>query len=273
MFRILTLNLHCYQEENQSVKFSLIAKVIHDFKIDVVLFQEAAQNKNAAQVLKINDVAIREDNAAKIICDQLKELGDEYNFHWDWSHFGWEIWEEGLAILSRNQLRNIKSKYISKSNSKDFWLSRIAISAQIELNEQNIEFVTVHTGFWDDKEESFENQIENLLSLDNTAHAVIFAGDFNVEAGTPGYEYIMKNTSFRDLYLEVNPDGMFDPTIGGVIDGWPEVDGLGKRIDYLFTSSEKLVCKKVNRIFTKENFGEVSDHFGLLAEFELLNFH
>ena len=34
--KILTLNLHCYQEENQDAKFSQIAKAIDDLDIDVV---------------------------------------------------------------------------------------------------------------------------------------------------------------------------------------------------------------------------------------------
>ena len=271
MFRVLTLNLHCYQEENQLEKFALIAIAIFENDIDVVLLQEVAQNKNSPLVQ--DGQGVKEDNAARIISRELQKLGANYNFAWYWSHYGWEIWEEGLAILSKLPLKDISAKYLTQSSSKNYWLSRIALAAHIEISGDPVKFVTTHTGFWNDKEESYENQIANLLDFAQEQQLVIFGGDFNVEAGTPGYEYIMKNTGFRDLYLESNIDGMFDPTIGGVIDGWPDADGKPKRIDYFFTSSKKILCKKVSRIFTKENYGEVSDHFGLLAEFELLNFN
>ena len=42
--KILTLNLHCYQEENQDAKFSQIARAIDDLDIDVVCLQEVAEN-------------------------------------------------------------------------------------------------------------------------------------------------------------------------------------------------------------------------------------
>ena len=41
--KVLILNLHCYQEENQDEKFTLIAKVINELKIDVICFQEVAE--------------------------------------------------------------------------------------------------------------------------------------------------------------------------------------------------------------------------------------
>ena len=41
--KILTLNLHCYQEENQDAKFSEIARAINDLEIDVVCLQEVGE--------------------------------------------------------------------------------------------------------------------------------------------------------------------------------------------------------------------------------------
>ncbi|MEN9692940.1 MAG: hypothetical protein RLZZ330_584 [Actinomycetota bacterium] len=273
MLRLLSLNLHCYQEVNQLEKFQLIAKAIYENSIDVIFFQEAAQHKDSSVIEIRNGIEIKADNAIKLIRDELSLLGSKYEFLWDWSHYGWDVWEEGVGILSKLPLVFQSANYITKSSSQEFWLSRKVLEVQIDINGLPINLVSVHTGFWNDNEESYENQIENLLELNRQDTPVLFAGDFNVEAGTPGYEYIMQRSNFRDLDLEVNQDGMFNPTIGGVIDGWPEVDGKSKRIDYLFTTSNNVICKKVNRIFTEENYGEVSDHYGLLAEVDLLNFH
>ena len=41
--KILTLNLHCYQEEDQDAKLSQIAKAINDLDIDIVCLQEVAE--------------------------------------------------------------------------------------------------------------------------------------------------------------------------------------------------------------------------------------
>jgi maltose 6'-phosphate phosphatase len=46
--KILILNLHCYQEENQDGKFSQIAKAINELEVDIVCLQEVAELWNAA---------------------------------------------------------------------------------------------------------------------------------------------------------------------------------------------------------------------------------
>jgi maltose 6'-phosphate phosphatase len=44
--KIMILNLHCYQEDNQDEKFSQIARAIDDLGVDVVCFQEVAEYWN-----------------------------------------------------------------------------------------------------------------------------------------------------------------------------------------------------------------------------------
>lgn len=271
MPKILTLNLHCYQEENQSEKFSIIARAIFEQGVDFVLLQEVSQHHESEIIANSNGVSIKKDNAALLIVQELKKLGVHFDFVWDWSHFGWEIWEEGVAILSRHPISNQNSKYVTENEDKNFWLSRKVLRADIDYKGETITLVSVHLGFWDNQIEPFENQFQNLVTFSTSQATTIVAGDFNVEAGTPGYDFMIKNSNFRDLDLECNPEGMFAPTIGGLIDGWNELSGKEKRIDYIFSGAEKLICKKVDRIFTENCYGEVSDHFGLLAEFELLD--
>lgn len=271
MPKILTLNLHCYQEDNQLEKFQTIARAIFEQDIDYVALQEVAQHKDAKIIKTKHGVPIKEGNAALLIVQELETLGVTFDFAWDWSHYGWQVWEEGVAILSKHPMKNVATKYVSKSEDSDYWLSRKILRAELKANHTFFTLTSVHLGFWADQEEPFENQFENLLRFINSEHPTLIAGDFNIEAGTTGYEFLMRNSNFRDLDLECNPDGMFAPTIGGVIDGWPHLDGNEKRIDYLFTNTSKFHCKKVNRIFTEDFYGEVSDHFGLMAEFDLLD--
>ena len=41
--KVMTLNLHCYQEDRQDEKFSQIAKAIRDLHVDVVCLQEVGE--------------------------------------------------------------------------------------------------------------------------------------------------------------------------------------------------------------------------------------
>ena len=43
LLRVLILNLHCYQEDNQDHKLSQIARAINDCDVDVVCLQEVAE--------------------------------------------------------------------------------------------------------------------------------------------------------------------------------------------------------------------------------------
>lgn len=271
MPKLLTLNLHCYQESNQIQKFETIARAIAEENIDYVVLQEVAQHKDALEIENRHGLVIKSDNAAFLIVQELKKYGENYDFVWDWSHLGFQEWEEGVAILSKTSLQNFESKYISISSEKDFWLSRKVCRADVVLNNQTLTLISVHLGFWGNSEEPFENQFINLLQFAKSDNAAIVAGDFNIEAGTAAYEFVINQSNFRDLDLECNPAGMFAPTIGGVIDGWGGLDGNPKRIDYIFSNSEKIACKKADRIFTTDFYGEVSDHFGLVTEFDLLD--
>jgi maltose 6'-phosphate phosphatase len=62
--KILTLNLHCYQEERQDEKFSQVARAIDDLDVDVVCLQEVGE-------LSANGNGDPNSNAARIIRDRL----------------------------------------------------------------------------------------------------------------------------------------------------------------------------------------------------------
>ena len=100
--KILTLNLHCYQEENQDAKFSQIARAIDDLDIDVVCLQEVGEQWG-------NGNGDWESNAAKIIRDRLRQ---HYYLHTDWSHLGFDRYREGIAVLSRYDFLMTDAGYV-----------------------------------------------------------------------------------------------------------------------------------------------------------------
>lgn len=271
---VLTVNLHTYQDRSAITKLHRVAAAIDALGADIVMLQEAAQNKDAPVVRQQYGVDIREGNAALVIADQLKsQYQQDYDFFWDWSHYGWDVWEEGSAILTHDQIEATESRFVTKNQEKTFWKSRNIPMARIKTpSNGTVNAYSVHLGWWDDTEEPFKYQFDQLLdwtkSNADTADSQILGGDFNNPAGTVGYDYIISESGFTDVYLSVNPNGLTDPTIGGRIDGWEEGDAEGKRIDYLFlTPGSTLTPVLSQRTFTESSMGRVSDHNGTYATF------
>ena len=98
---ILTINLHTYQETEQNQKLYMVADVIGKLDVDFVAFQECAQNRNAP----ISSGALRNDNMAIKITEIInKKYKQKYNMVWDWAHYGWQIYEEGVCVISKHEL-------------------------------------------------------------------------------------------------------------------------------------------------------------------------
>ena len=272
-YLILTLNLHTYQEIRQSEKFNLITDVIGMMNIDFVAFQECAQNKSAATISGI----IREDNMALVVSDRLKtKYNAEYNFVWNWAHYGWTVWEEGVAILSRYPLINSEDRYISTFTGTSDITSRKVIHGSYQTPDGIFNLFSAHT-HWrlTESDEEQNNQIKKIKSMAAekwalTSDSLTFiCGDYN---GNPtsdypwseGYNTMMQNNDYTDTFLNIYPGANNRPaqgiyqTIGGDFPG---------RIDYIFLKNNphlKVIDSQI--IFTNEIVGNVSDHFGVLTK-------
>ncbi len=273
---VMTLNLHTYQEADQNKKFSQIVEAIQDLTPDLIAFQECAQHKNASIVEKNHSGSIiKADNMALIIKNKLKEKGLNYDYYWDWSHYAWDEWEEGCAVLTRHKMITGRSKYITQEQTTDSWKSRKIVMITVQIPKVGkVNTFSVHTGFWKDEQEPFKLQFKELNEwvekLEREAKATLLMGDFNIDAGSVGYNYMLEQGELIDLYYTANPDGFHDPTIGGAIDGWKEKGTVDRRIDYIFTRQEEpLVPKGVQLIFTANRYGIVSDHRGIYAQLEI----
>ena len=158
--KLLTLNCHSWQEENQVEKIKYLANVIKEKQYDVIALQEVSQRIDANSV----DSKIKEDNFARLLIKELNKLDEyKYNFIWDYSHIGYDIYEEGLAILTIHEIKDYKSFYISQSNNKNDYRSRNIVSITIEQNGELVDFYSCHTGWWNDDIEPFKYQAEKIL--------------------------------------------------------------------------------------------------------------
>jgi maltose 6'-phosphate phosphatase len=191
----------------------------------------------------------------------LNQLSDRpYTMHWDWSHYGWDVYEEGVAVLSVHPAVDVSSKYVSQSSSKEYWKSRKIIRVGVDLKDEIVDVFSCHTGWYHDKDEPFARQCESLGAfVQERPNRSLIMGDFNNAAGTPGYDLLVDR--FIDLFpLGSNQAGN---TFRGGIAGW-EGNDAGKRIDYVLTD-RGVSSVKAGVVFESE---PVSDHFGVMMELE-----
>lgn len=257
--KLLTLNCHSWMEENQLEKIRYLAETIKEKQYDVIALQEVSQGIQK----KIVSEDIKEDNFIYLLNKELNNLGEfNYKYVWDFSHIGYDIYEEGLSILTRHKIKDIESFYITKSSEKTFYKSRKIIKCTIVIENKSIDFFTCHLGWWNDESESFKYQVDNLVSKINKLSFIM--GDINNNAfiRNEGYDYLL-NKGLIDTYnIALDKDSGI--TVQGEIAGW-EGKRESKRLDIIFTN-ESVNVKKSNIIFNDINKNIISDHYGVEVE-------
>ncbi|MEZ5889247.1 MAG: carbohydrate-binding protein [Xanthobacteraceae bacterium] len=261
--KILTLNLHCYQEPDQDAKFSQIARAINDLDIDVVCLQEVAEPWN-------NGSGNWNANAAKIIRDRLRQF---YHLHTDWSHIGFDRYREGIAVLSKYGFLAADAGYVSSSQSINSIDSRKVVMVQI--NVPYIGLVNVFSAHLSWPSGGFFEQFERLRSWANQRHAgniaaTFLCGDFNIKAGSDGYQAVVRTREYEDQYLAATSHGVFDKIFrqhSPNVERYLAPDG---RIDFIFMQkNSSLHAVAARELFTdSDQYGRVSDHTGYCVEFE-----
>lgn len=259
---VLVLNLHCCQEDNQDYKFSQIAKAIDELCVDIVCLQEVAENWNDAQ----GDWA---SNSARIINDRLKE---PYHIHTDWSHLGFVRYREGVAILSRYPFAKYDARFLSNSQDPYSIHTRKGVMGQVDVPYFGlINVFSVHTSWWAD---GFAEQFRNLRDWaegqqGSEVRATLLCGDFNIKAGSDGYELVVASDVYDDEFLGVTSPKVFTKIFRERRDDWPRYLRHDGRIDYVFRArSSALRATAARFVFTPQEYGRVSDHEGLLMTFE-----
>lgn len=272
-YLILTINLHTYQETLQEEKFDKLVDLIGKMDIDFIALQEAAQNKDAL----ISHGIIREDNMAKIISDKLKDkYSVNYNYIWHWAHYGWNIWEEGISILSKHPLIDSEDRYVSTSKSIYEISSRKAIYGLYNTPHGKVNMLSTHTFWRGSKTDQEQNtQIRNIKNMitekeqENPVSASIVCGDFNSNPTdyapwNEGYLAMVENGQYIDSFLKVYSDANDKPaqkkynTIEGSHPG---------RIDYIFmkkNSNFEIIDSQI--VFTDDVIGKISDHYGVIVK-------
>lgn len=259
---LLTLNLHTWQEPDQLMKFARIAEFILANRVDIVCFQECAQHRDSALIP--GDAALREDNAAKLIMERLGERGPWYGPAWDWAHYGWDVWEEGVAVIARHPILDSGSRWLSTSTSRtDHAGSRKGMRARIDLPGRGpVDIYSVHLS-WEIA--GLGEQVDALngwiAETETGARAVVVAGDFNDGPGGGG-AIAMRSAGFDDAAAVMDAGTSRPPTTT-----W------GTHIDYVYYRNRAPMLAPVEAriVFAGDTSPIVSDHFGVLTRFRVVS--
>ena len=260
--KVLVLNLHCYQEENQHDKFNQIAKAIDELEVDIVCLQEVAEYWRDGE-------GDWESNAAKLINDKLDK---PFHLHTDWSHLGFDKYREGVAILSRFPLSHHESQYVSESHDIYSIHSRKVVMARVHV--PYIGAINVFSAHLSWIEDGFQGQFQHLHGWAESRHsddikATLLCGDFNITAGSSGYEMVVKSNQYDDQYLAANDQGVFEKIFRVNDEHWQNLLADDYRIDYIFMNkASQLQVTSAKVLFTEQDYGRVSDHCGYFMTFE-----
>lgn len=180
----------------------------------------------------------------------------------------------GLAIFSKypiNQSFYIKYKVQSKTEDHE----RGFLSAQIHLGRRKITLGNTHLS-WQTNEASIRaRQIRGLIQTVKRfkTHSVL-AGDFNDIPDSKPVQ-LLKKSGWRDWFKTVHPHkkGITWDNKNQFIQSH-SVQFPDRRIDFIFVDQKltQLVRKKLAKVvFNQKSRGSFfpSDHYGVLAEFEI----
>lgn len=280
--KIITINTHSLEEPDYERKMQEFARVISAEQPDVFAMQEVNQSISAEPLEDIRlpgytrcpdfSGQVRQDNHGANLAGILTRA--DVHYHWTWvpAKLGYGKYDEGLAIFSRQPILQADSFRISRCDAYENWKTRRILGIRTEKGW----FYTVHMGWWDDKEEPFQEQWErleeHLKELKKPqgfdSHSPVWLmGDFNSLDIISGEGYdLVRGSGWKDTYrlAQEKDEGI---TVGKVIDGWRErlsdqklPDGM--RIDYIWCS-QAIPVRSSYVICNGEKYPVVSDHYGV----------
>jgi maltose 6'-phosphate phosphatase len=270
---LLTLNTHSWLEAEPLKKLAEIAKVILASESEIVALQEVNQKVNSKKVSSEQlttfcpvkaQTPIHEDNFAYLLVQHLAEKGQRYYWSWEMSHIGYDIYEEGNALLSKCPMTS-EALLVSESQAPTNYRTRKLLLADIKSSKGALSVVSGHFSWWENPRTGFAYewaQLEQYLATKQQPFVLL--GDLNNPAGTAGYQLVgNSHLPLQDAFV-VAEEMVGEATVEKKIDGW-EKNEESLRIDYVFVP-ENWQVRKYEVVFDGRKTPMVSDHFGLLIQ-------
>lgn len=261
--KLFTLNTHSLVEDKYYEKLDIFVDFLSDALPDIIVLQEIMQpinnDKSDYFYCNLGKIPLREGNHALNIQRRLNNMGIKYNLIWLGIKKSYDIFEEGLAILTKNEIEAAEEIILSPYDDYDNWKTRKAIGVKIK----NEWYYNVHLGWWNDKSSPFEIEAEKLIFAIKDKKDAWILGDFNSRADENGKGYdMLLERGLYDTYdmAKIKDDGI---TAYTDIDGWGSSEKKGIRIDYIFTNKKRKI-KSIEIVFNGINRKRISDHNGIL---------
>ena len=261
--KLLTLNTHSLIEQNYPHKLRLFCDKISRMLPDIIALQEVNQTRNSPVVSEMEydnfSSLVRKDNHALNVVRSLEDMGIKYHWCYMPVKVGYDVYDEGLAVLSRYPIISAREILLSKDDDYNNWRTRKALLVRTQ-NRSIGTVCNVHMGWWDDEADPFRDQWERLCK-NLPGGTMWLMGDFNCPdtKREEGYDLIRK-CGYTDLYRCVSDDD--GATVPGCIDGWRS--SAPKRIDYIWCNRQPVV-HSCEVCFSE---AAVSDHYGVCAKVE-----
>jgi endonuclease/exonuclease/phosphatase family metal-dependent hydrolase len=259
IFTVLTINLHTYQEQSPEVKLERVGALLREAKVDAVFFQEMAQNK-ASEVVN-RDLGLKSDHMIFGILQGMGYQGPlEGSFLWDWAHYGWGEWEEGLGLFTPGRQLEGRSYWVSEEENKASIDSRMVIKGEILWHDQPLLLASTHLSF----SSSRDYQLEKLSQLFSGDGPFILGGDFNLDRrNSSDYSLFTQNYPWADTGSEL-----------GIYPYQSEAGTTpsGAAIDYILWGGDALRPLTYQTFFNGDSRKNpkqalVSDHYAVLVHF------
>ena len=202
MAKFLTLNTHSLLGENVEEKLKILGDEIFSGDYDVVCLQEVNQlmTSDTTQDLPgycpvAGEIAIHEDNYGLQLVRYLAQKGTTYYWSYAYNHVGYDRFNEGVAILSKEPLE-ASSVLVSKSDDPSDYHTRKMLFCQTVVDGKKTCVASAHfswlkDGFLDE----WGNAVEALAAQ---GESLVIMGDFNNPANTKQVRTIADGLSEAD---------------------------------------------------------------------------
>lgn len=279
--KLMTLNTHSLLEENCEQKLEQFVESILRDMPDLIALQEVNQSANAEEIpLEFLEgqfpvpgyIKIRRDNYAAAVAYRLNQAGVKCYWAWMPIKRAYGKFDEGVALISLNRpITSIDHFPISRTSDYQNWHTRAVLGVKLDGLEDW--FYSVHLGWWDETEDSFQEQWRKLqccIACKRMCSPIWLLGDFNAPDSRrdESYDMVVSHGWMDSFRAASNHDRGI--TVPGVIDGWSEErvgDGEGMRLDYILCSRIQNI--KSSRVaFNGLTEPVISDHYGVIIEVE-----
>ena len=238
---------------------------------DVIALQEVNQPREG-RILPPNprgrwyscekSIPIREGN---YLVGVLGHLPPAYRGVWLPMKVGYDRFDEGLGLIFRGEVAELRWLPISASRSYENWRTRYALFLKRKGEEDW--FCDLHLGWWEDGEEGFLSQWNRLRGAFPRSERLWLLGDFNSSPDLRGQGYdTVASSGFYDCFTLAQRTRGEETVARRDLDGWQKRGHEGSmRIDQIW-------CRYPARIescqvcLDGQNGPSSSDHYGVWVE-------